>query len=125
MNIEQNLNNKAIIVDDLGSEQENEHFKQNRDKLQKELNGASIDDIVQPEVWQYLSPKLAKQLRRWVNQFIKANTEQSEKLVIPFMNKKLRQRIAEINLILQEKQIKEMAQALKLEKAKAVANEDK
>lgn len=125
MNIEKNLNDKTIIVDDFGSEQENEHFKQNRDKLQKELNGASVDDIVQPEVWQYLSPKLAKQLRRWVNQFIKANTEQSEKLVIPFMNKKLRQRIAEINLILQKNQIKEMAQALKLEKAKAVANDDK
>lgn len=116
-------NNKTIFVDDLGSEQENEHLKQNRDKLQKELAGASIDDIVQPEVWQYLSPKLAKQLRRWVNQFIKANTEQSEKLAIPFMNKKLRQRIAEINMILQKNQIEKMSQALK--EARMVQNGNK
>lgn len=118
MNIERNLNNKIMFVDDLGSEQENEHLKQNRDKLQKELNGATVDDIVQPEVWQYLSPKLASQLRRWVNQFIKANMEQSELLAIPFMNKKLRQRIAEINLILQKNQIKKMTQALTLKKQK-------
>lgn len=124
MNIEQNLNNKMMFVDDLGSDQENEHLRKNRDNLQKELNGASVDDIVQPEVWQYLSPKLAAQLRRWVNQFIKANTEQSEKLAIPFMNKKLRRRIAEINLILQKNQIEKMTQALKAEKAKAVANEN-
>jgi hypothetical protein len=97
--------NKTIFVDDLGSELENEHLRKNRDNLQKELDGASVDDIVQPEVWQYLSPKLAGQLRRWVNQFIKANTEQNEKLAIPFMNKKLRRRIAEINLILRKNQI--------------------
>lgn len=97
--------NKTIFVDDLGSELENEHLRKNRDNLQKELDGASVDDIVQPEVWQYLSPKLAGQLRRWVNQFIKANTEQNEKLAIPFMNKKLRRRVAEINLILRKNQI--------------------
>ena len=97
--------NKTIFVDDLGSELENEHLRKNRDNLQKELDGVSIDDIVQPKVWQYLSPKLEGQLRRWVNQFIKANTEQNENLVIPFMNKKLRRRVAEINLILQKNQI--------------------
>lgn len=88
------------------------------------VNEIIVDDIVQPEVWQYLSPKMAGQLRRWVNQFIKANQEESEKLAIPFMNKKLRQRIREIDLKLKAQQIKKMIDAKKAEKAKAVSDEN-
>lgn len=115
--------NKTIFVDDLGTEQENEHFQKNRDKLQKELNCATVDDIVNPEIWKHLSPKMSGQLRRWVNQFIKVNSGQNESLAMPFMNKKLRRRIAEINLISQKNQIENMIKALKAEKAKVIENE--
>lgn len=116
--------NKRLKYVEDGTEQEKEHIKKNLEKLKNELTGAKVDDIVQPEVWQYLSPKMAGQLRRWVNQFIKANQEESEKLAIPFMNKKLRQRIREIDLKLKAQQIKKMIDAKKAEKAKAVSDEN-
>lgn len=103
--------------------EKDEYMKKNEAEFRKEVANAKIDDLIQPEIWKYLSPKMAGQLRRWVNQFIKANQEESEKLAIPFMNKKLRQRIMEIDLKLKAQQIKKMIDAKKAEKAKAVENE--
>jgi len=102
--------------------EKDEYMKKNEAEFRKEVANANIDDLIQPEIWKYLSPKLAGQLRRWVNQFIKANQEESEKLAIPFMNKKLRQRIREIDLKLKAQQIKKMIDAKKAEKAKRAGN---
>ena len=86
-------NNKIVYVGAI-DEKEKEHIKNNNAELKKTLESSSVDDIINPEIWKHLSEKHARQLRRWVNQFMKANIDKPEDMedavAYPYMNKSLR-----------------------------------
>ena len=102
------------------NEKESESMREHFDELQKTLSESNANDLVQPEVWKLLSPNESKLLRRWVNQFIKANLEKTEQeadmVAYPFMNKKLRKAMQRVTAILQKRQLKRIAEVIKAEK---------
>lgn len=63
--------------------------KQHADEFQEFIKTATFENMVDPKLLKYLSPVELKNLRRWVNQFIKANRENDDKnmLAYPFQNK--------------------------------------
>ena len=83
--------------------EQKEHMRAHAQELKAELQKSSADDIINPEIYGYLSIKQAGQLRRWVNQFIKANAEKEddESIVYPYMNKGLRNALERARLKLQ------------------------
>ena len=85
------------------TQEEKEHLRNNADALKAELKKSSADDIINPEIYKYLSEKESGQLRRWVNQFIKENAEKEddESIVYPYMNKGLRNALERARLKLQ------------------------
>ena len=119
---------KDLKVIKAESENDREYMRQNAQKLKTELKKSSADDVINPEIYKYLSEKQARQLRRWVNQFIKANAEKSEDdsdaIVYPFMNAKLRRKIAEISAKVQLQKIKEMSKKIKERKEAINKNEN-
>lgn len=114
------------------SENDREYMRQNAQKLKAELKKSSADDVINPEIYRYLSEKQARQLRRWVNQFIKANAEKSDAdsdaIIYPFMNAKLRRAIAGVVEKMKDIEIKKQCEALKVQKEallnKVAENED-
>ncbi len=119
---------KDLKVIKAESENDREYMRQNAQKLKTELKKSSADDVINSEIYKYLSEKQARQLRRWVNQFIKANAEKSEDdsdaIVYPFMNAKLRRKIAEISAKVQLQKIKEMSKKIKERKEVINKNEN-
>lgn len=119
---------KDLKVIKAESENDREYMRQNAQKLKTELKKSSADDVINPEIYKYLSEKQSRQLRRWVNQFIKANAEKSEDdsdaIVYPFMNAKLRRKIAEISAKVQLQKIKEMSKKIKERKEVINKNEN-
>lgn len=98
--------------------EKDEHIQEHSDELQKILSESTASEIINPEVYKYLNAVETKQLKRWVNQFIKANIIQAEKLAVPFMNKKLKRRLEIISFVLKKQEYKRVAQAMKDEKDK-------
>lgn len=98
--------------------EQKEHMRAHAQELKAELQKSSADDIINPEIYGYLSIKQAGQLRRWVNQFIKANAEKEddETIVYPFMNAKLRRAIAGVVEKMKDIEIKKQREALKAQK---------
>lgn len=95
--------------------EQKEHMRAHAQELKAELQKSSADDIINPEIYGYLSIKQAGQLRRWVNQFIKANAEKEddESIVYPFMNAKLRRAIAGVVEKMKDIEIKKQCQKIK------------
>lgn len=114
------------------SEKDREYMRQNAQKLKAELKKSSANDVINPEIYKYLSEKQARQLRRWVNQFIKVNAEKSDAdsdaIIYPFMNAKLRRAIAGVVEKMKDIEIKKQCEALKVQKEallnKVAENED-
>lgn len=102
------------------SENDREYMRQNAQKLKAELKKTSANDVINPEIYKYLSEKQARQLRRWVNQFIKVNAEKSDAdsdaIIYPFMNAKLRRKIKEISMKVQLQRMKDISKAIKGER---------
>ena len=98
--------------------EQKEHMRAHAQELKAELQKSSADDIINPEIYGYLSIKQAGQLCRWVNQFIKANAEKEddESIVYPFMNAKLRSAIAGVVEKMKDIEIKKQCEALKVQK---------
>lgn len=113
------------------TDEQKEHMRAHSAELKAELQKSSADDIINPEIYGYLSIKQAGQLRRWVNQFIKANAEKEddESIVYPYMNAKLRRAIAGVVEKMKDIELKKQCEALKVQKEallnKAVENGDK
>lgn len=113
------------------TQEQKEHMRAHAQELKAELQKSSADDIINPEIYGYLSIKQAGQLRRWVNQFIKANAEKEddESIVYPFMNAKLRRAIAGVVEKMKDIEIKKQCEALKVQKEtllnKVVGNDNK
>lgn len=111
--------------------EQKEHMRAHAQELKAELQKSSADDIINPDIYGYLSIKQAGQLRRWVNQFIKANAEKEddESIVYPFMNAKLRRAIAGVVEKMKDIEIKKQCEALKAQKEallnKVVENDNK
>ena len=102
------------------SEKDREYMRQNAQKLKAELKKTSANDVINPEIYKYLSEKQARQLRRWVNQFIKVNAEKSDAdsdaIIYPFMNAKLRRKIKEISMKVQLQRMKDISKVIKGER---------
>lgn len=69
--------------------EKDEQSKQYSNEFQELIKTATFENMVDPKLLKYLSPVELKNLRRWVNQFIKANRENDDKnmLAYPFQNK--------------------------------------
>lgn len=96
------MDKQKIVYIGTIEEKEKQYIKNNNAELKKTLESASINDIVNQEIWSHLNDDEAKQLRRWVNQFIKANIEKPDELsdtvAYPYMNKKLRRILEKVSL---------------------------
>ena len=119
---------KDLKVIKADSEKDREYMRQNAQKLKAELKKSSANDVINPEIYKYLSEKQARQLRRWVNQFIKVNAEKSDAdsdaIIYPFMNAKLRRKIKEISMKVQLQRMKDISKIIKEEKEVINKNEN-
>lgn len=105
--------------------EKDEQGKQKADEFQEAISNANVEDIVQDEVWRYLTQAESKMLRRWVNKFIRANQENEDKNVVayPPMNKHLRRAIERVQKILWKQKATQIAQGMKKAKEQVGQNE--
>ncbi|MBO5870375.1 MAG: hypothetical protein J6Q89_06455 [Clostridia bacterium] len=105
--------------------EKDEQGKQRAEEFQEVIQNANIEDLIQPEVWKYLSQAESKMLRRWVNKFIKANQENEDKEVVayPQMNRHLRRAIERVTRILWKQKATQIAQGMKEAKGQVAKNE--
>lgn len=99
------------------TDEQKEHMRAHAQELKAELKKSSADDVINPDIYGFLSVKQARQLRRWVNQFIKANAEKSDAdsdaIIYPFMNAKLRRAIEGVTAKMKDIEIKKQCQKIK------------
>ena len=122
------MDKQKIVYVGAIEEKEKQYIKNNNAELKKTLESASINDIVNQEIWSHLNDDEAKQLRRWVNQFIKANIEKPDELsdtvAYPYMNKKLRRILEKVSLRVRAEQTAKAIKEIR-EKTREVASGDK
>lgn len=105
--------------------EKDEQGKQKANEFQEVISNANVEDIVQDEVWRYLTQAESKMLRCWVNKFIRANQENEDKNVVayPPMNKHLRRAIERVQKIFWKQKATQIAQGMKKAKEQVGQNE--
>ena len=107
--------------------EKDEQGKQHADEFQELIKTATFENMVDPKLLKYLSPVEIKNLRRWVNQFIKANQENDDKnmLAYPFQNKIVRRAIDKLERARLAEQKELIAQGIKSELNKKAVQSEK
>ena len=97
--------------------EKDEQSKQYSNEFQELIKTATFENMVDPKLLKYLSPVELKNLRRWVNQFIKANRENDDKnmLAYPFQNKIVRRAVYKLDRARLAEQKELIAQGIKSE----------
>ncbi len=84
----------------------------NFEEWQAFIKTATIDDLVNPEVWSEISEDEATELKKWLNDFIKQNAELPEEyagmIAYPFIDEKLSRVFQKVTLKMQAKRTSEM-----------------
>lgn len=102
--------------------EKDEQGKQHADEFQEFIKTAAFENMVDVSLLKHLSPVELKNLRRWVNQFIKANRGNDDKnmLAYPFQNKIVRRAVDKLERARLAEQKELIAQGIKSELNKKV-----